>query len=302
MSSRNQADGTWLDDIVSDHSWIHRFAFDRIDDIPRILGECANLGIGTLAVDGGDGTAGLIFSGLLNDGPYTTLPAMALLPSGKTNMTAEAWSLRGDRRAALAELIRRQGESGLDQSVHIQAVLAVQEGAGTPPRHGAFFGGAEVVEGILHCRRAIYPLGLPNALSHSAAVAALLWRAMFPGKKCGTVSVQFDNTKDGEEGHFFVILATTMDRMLLGMRPSPQAGMGPVHYMSLRPGTSAVLSSLPSLVRRRVVPGTSRTVRRSRSVSLSLSGPYTLDGEMYQANTDRPLVVSGEQSLRFIRW
>ena len=302
LSTRNRADGRWFEDIVADHPKIHRYSIDAVDDIPRILADCANQGVETLAVDGGDGTAGLVFSGLLNDGPYATPPALALLPSGKTNMTARAWSLSGNRKAALSQLIRRAADDELKQYTHSQAILAVRNGTDKTPQHGAFFGGADVVEGILYCRRAIYPLGLPNVLSHTAAVAVLFGRAMSSDPEGGPIDVRFDESEVGEDGRLFFVLATTMDRMLLGIERDPVQGSGPVHYMSLRPGARAALSTVPSLIRRRITPGTGRTVRRSNKVVVSYTGRYTLDGELYDMQADCPLTISGDQSLRFIRW
>lgn len=282
---------------------------DDISDIPRILKECAKTGVETVAVDGGDGTVGLVFSSLLNDGPYAAPPALALLPSGKTNMTAESWSLRGDRRAALSTLLQRHVDGKAKGSVHTQPVLTVVDGQ-SAPRHGAFFGGADVVDGILYCRKHIYPLGWPNTISHSATVALLLWRAMTSGFKGTDVggSVQVNGqTEDptenwDEEGHFYVVMATTMRSMLLGLQPKPTGGTGAVHYMSLRPGAAAILSAVPSLAMKRITAAKTRTVRRTSSVSFAFDGSYTLDGELYETQADNPVTVDGTQSLRFVRW
>ena len=302
MSTQNRADGPWLADIVADHPKVRRFTIDSVEDIPRILSECAANGIETLTVDGGDGTAGLVFSGLLNDGPYPEPPALALLPSGKTNMTARAWSLKGNRRSALKQLLHRAAEGTLDRFSFSQAILAVLEDPNQPPRHGAFFGGADVVEGIFYCRRAIYPLGLPNVISHAAAVAVLFGRAVSTKPLGDMVSVRFDDSEETEEGQRFVVLATTMDRMLLGLKPKPTEGTGPVYYISLKSGPGAVLSAVPNLISRRITPGQARTVRRAGKIIVSHTGRYTLDGEMHDMHEDRPLVLSGHQSLRFIRW
>ncbi len=302
LSTRNREEGRWFEDIVADHPQIRRYTIDTVEDIPRILSDCSKLNVETLAVDGGDGTAGLVFSGLLNDGPYVAPPALALLPSGKTNMTARAWSLNGERKAALSQLIRRASDGDLHRFTRTQAILAVERDTGEPPQHGAFFGGADVVEGILYCRRAIYPLGMPNVVSHTAAVAVLFGRAMSSDPEGGPIAVDFDDSEDKENGRLFFVLATTMDRMLLGIEPDPVQGIGPVHYMSLRPGARAVLSAVPSLIRRRIAPGLGRTVRRSNKIIVSYSGRYTLDGELHDIYADRPLTLSGDQSLRFIRW
>jgi diacylglycerol kinase family enzyme len=301
LSTRNQGNDGWMDDIVADHAGVRRFIIDQIDDIGRILAECAAAGTQTLVVDGGDGTAGLVFSGLLNDGPYKTLPALALLPSGKTNMTAAAWSLSGDRREALAALLRNSAEGTLTAKVHSQPVLTLREGV-APPRHGAFFGAADMVDGILYCRKNIYPLGWPNSLSHGAAVGILLWRALIAGQEGGSIEVQGEDPAWGEDGRFYVVMATTMDKLLLGMRPEPSTGAGPVHYLSLRTGAQSVLSTLPNLVRQRFSASAKRTVRRTTSVSFAFSGSYTLDGELYDAKHGTPVIVDGTQRLSFIRW
>lgn len=311
LSTRNQADSAWdgwLNDIVADHPWATRYVIDEISDIPRILKDCATSGTEMIAVDGGDGTAGLVFSGLLNDGPFATPPALALLPSGKTNMTAEAWSLRGDRRTAFAALLRRHINGKAEAAIHTHPVLTVSDGE-SPPRHGAFFGGADVVDGILYCRNHIYPLGLPNTLSHGAAMALLMWRAMtsgFKGKDLGgAVNVSGTEENDQswqEDGRFYVIMATTMNTLLLGVEPKPALGEGPINYMSLRPGAGAILSTVPGMVLRRITENKKRTVRRTSSVSFAFDGSYTLDGELYKTRADTPVQVDGTQSLRFVRW
>lgn len=280
---------------------MRRFNIDHIDDIPRALADCAESGIEVIAVDGGDGTVGLVFSGLLNNGPYQELPALALLPSGKTNMTAAAWSLSGDRREALAALLRKHADGTLDRAIHTQPILTLHE-EGSSPRHGAFFGAADVVDGILYCRKNIYPLGWPNALSHSAAVVILLWRALTSGREGGTIQVTGDHKSWREDGRFYVVMATTMDKLLLGMRPAPNVGDGPLNYISLRTGALGILSTVLGLLKRKFTHSARRTVRRSTSVSFTFNGSYTLDGELHDTSEDKPITLDGDQSLRFIRW
>lgn len=308
LSTRNQADSAWdgwLEGCVADHPWATRYVIDDIGDIPRILADCAKAGVEMIAVDGGDGTAGLVFSGLLNDGPYPTPPALALLPSGKTNMTAEAWSLRGDRRTAFAALLRRHVNGKAEAAIHSHPVLTVLDGEAAP-RHGAFFGGADVVDGILYCRKHIYPLGWPNTLSHSAAVALLMWRAMTSGFKGddvgGAVRVRGDGEDWQEDGRFYVVMATTMTTMLLGVKPQPTIGEGPVNYMSLRPGALPILSTVPGMITGRMKAARTRTVRRTSSVSFAFDGSYTLDGELYETRANVPVHIDGKKSLRFVRW
>ncbi len=303
LSTQNRAAAGWADDLIADRPWVQSFAIEDISQISQALRDCAAAGIETICVDGGDGTAGLIFSALINDRPYGMPPALALLPSGKTNMTAEAWSLAGDRRAALTQVLERHSAGTLADTVHEHPVLALHE-EGQPARHGAFFGAADVVDGILYCRRAIYPKGWPNTISHSAAISVLLWKAMTAGQQGGMVDVNGHDSSAAwhEDGRFFVVMATTMPRLLLGLKPQPEDGSGAVTYLSLRPGARAVLSTVPGIVSKRVGPGRLRTVRRTDEATFSFAGAYTLDGELYEATPDNPVRVDGNAKLRFVQW
>jgi len=301
LSTRNQSGRAWLNDIIADKPWVRHFSIDHIGDIPLAITECANAGIAIIAVDGGDGTVGLVFSALLNDGPYETPPTLALLPSGKTNMTATAWSLSGDRQEALSSLLRKHKNGTLCRTFHTQPVLTLKE-SGSRDRHGAFFGGADIVDGILYCRKKIYPMGWPNTLSHPAAVAILFWRAVTSGGDRGSVHIRDNDASWGEDGRFYMVMATTMDQLLLGMRPDPKVGKGVIHYISLRTGAFALLSTVLNLIKRRFTHSKVRTVRRSTSLTFTYNGSYTLDGELYDATEDKPLTIDGDHTLRFVRW
>jgi hypothetical protein len=169
--------------------------------------------------------------------------------------------------------------------------------------YGAFFGAADVVEGILFCRRHLYPLPLPPGFSHAAALAVLTWRCLMQSGQGSDVAVrEFDTPL--ETGRFFMIVATALDEMLLGLRPSPADGpelSSSFHYMSLRPGTGAALRAVPRFLRRRIAPTQGLTVRRAQRLTLNFSGPYTLDGEMYMADRAQPLVLDATKTLQFVR-
>ena len=103
---------------------------------------------------------------------------------------------------------------------------------------------------------------------------------------------------------FFMIAATALDEMLLGLRPSPADGpemASSFHYMSLRPGTGAALRAVPRFLGRRIAPTQGLTVRRVQRLTLNFSGPYTVDGEMYTADRSRPVVLDATHTLRFVR-
>ena len=293
----------WIDPLLVGEKDVVHFKLSDVEEIPGVLNRCAAMGAETIVVNGGDGTADLVFAGLLNHGAYNHLPALALLPAGKTNMTTAGWSLTGKPENSLRALLdTRRAQSLFDYATE-RPVLGVHRGGSQPPLYGAFFGAAEVVSGILFCRRHIYPLNMPNALSHAAAVSILFWRSMAASRTGEHIKVFSDNGMK-EEGSFFAVAVTALDQLLLGVRPRPEASehsRGPLTYLSLRAGIYSTLRTMGSLVSRSIAPGTGRTVCSAGQLTMNFDGAYTLDGELYKAKAGEPLVLDGSKRLRFIK-
>ena len=299
-STWNARQDSWIDPWLEGQPDIHHFPINGVADLPAVVSRCAELGIETVTVNGGDGTASLVFSAFLAGA--SPPPTMALLPAGKTNMTATRWGMGANKEEGLARLFDLRRRGLLARSTETRTLLGVDNGQGLP-QYGAFFGAADVVEGILFCRRHLYPLPVPHGLSHAAALAVLTWRCLVHSAHGSDVTVR-DREALLESGRFFMIAATALDEMLLGIRPIPEDGpelTSSFHYMSLRPGTGAALRAVPRFLSRRIGPARGLTVRRAQKLSLDLVGPYTLDGEMFMADGSHPVVLDASKSLRFVR-
>ena len=297
-STRNLRGDAWVESLLAGEPAVIHVVIERADEVEGAVARCAAAGAEIIAVNGGDGTADLVFGALLNGQAYATLPALALLPAGKTNMTTSGWSLTGTPEAALKRLLAARRKGDIAAHIAPRPVLAVTQAPGSPPLYGAFFGAADVVDGIKFCRRRIYPMRLPNAISHTLAIAVLLWRGLFARKGSGVVAVESDSA--AESGEFFVVAVTALDELLLGIKPVPAQTAGTLNYMSVRKG-AALLGALPTFLRRKLIAGGGRTVARVGQVTLRFTGAYTLDGELYEARADQPLVLDGSRTLNFVR-
>ena len=296
-STGNRRAPAWISPLIAAESGISEVRGETPEAIAAAVKKAAVDGCEILVVNGGDGTANLVFTALFSlDGVRP--PAIMILPAGKTNMTSASWNRGGEKADALRRLLalRRAGE--IDRHVHSQTVLAVRQSPDRPPVHGAFLGAADVVDGILMCRRSIYPLGLPNAVSHSAAVSLMFWRAMLGGAD-KEVSASWPD--GGETGQFLFAGVTALDRLILGVRLEQAEGAGPLTYFSLGSGPRALGAALPALLARRIDPGFRRTVRRAERVTLRFTGAYTLDGELYEADAATPIEVTAAGQLPFVR-
>jgi len=300
LSTRNQRADNWIDPLLAGNPDVLHFPLTDIAALDDAIRHCAASGARVVAVNGGDGTAGLVFGALLNDSPYTRAPAVALLPGGKTNMTAAAWSLTGDAPTALQTLLAHHRADSLEGFAADRAVMSVRDGT-APARYGAFFGAADIVEGILYCRKHIYPLDLPNAASHTAAISVLLWRSLFAGGTTKPIVLR-EGTAEGRGGKLFVFAATTLDQLILGLRPDPTLGQGALLHVSVEHSPLAILRALPDVLRRRLRSGPGRHVGRAVQLCLRFDGVYTIDGEMYEASAARDLVLDSRNTLRFVRF
>ena len=102
--------------------------------------------------------------------------------------------------------------------MEVRSLLGIDSGSG-PPLYGAFFGAADVVEGILFCRRHLYPLPMPRGISHAAALGVLTWRCLLQSGQGSDVTVH-DREAPLESGRFFMIAADSGSTMMLpGLRP-----------------------------------------------------------------------------------
>lgn len=298
-STHNRAEAGWITPYLEDQPGVLQFHAHGPDQIRQAVRDAAAAEAEIIAVNGGDGTADLIFGALLNNGPFSIPPAVAILPAGKTNMTAGAWCGAKDKRAAIERLLYLRRDRAYKSKITPRPVLTLSNGENGEPLRGAFLGAADVVDGILFCRKHLYPLGLPNAFSHAVAICVLAWRSLFVSAGSSAIVARWDDA-GGEEGRFFFLGAMTLDKLIVGLKPQPAQGEGGLHYMSLGASLRAILAALPRFAAKTVPPGYRRNVRRARKLQLTFDGAYTLDGELYEARRGQPLTVTADDTLPMI--
>lgn len=276
-----------------------------IEDIPALLAGCAAREPDILAVNGGDGTVQAVMSALINDPPFARPIALAVLPGGKTNMLAADLGVKSDPARGLRRLIGLAGQ-GVGGRIEERPVLGLRRTPGAPIVYGTFFGAGSVVRAIEHCRAHIFPLGLPNALSHAASLILLIGGALRanpgPGSpfRPDTITIQLGD-EAAFSGHFFAVFATTLDNLVLNMRPFEAEGGGSVHLTAIRHKRATILKTAAAALTRRPRHRIEGTVSRNvdRAV-LRLDCPVTLDGEMFYPTLGQPVELLGDKTLAMV--
>jgi hypothetical protein len=163
---------------------------------------------------------------------------------------------------------------------------------------------------MLYCRNKIYPLGLPNGVSHVlAAIAGLLTfafgiRAAFLPRRPQPMLISV--LKRGQlQGSFAVLMVTTLEKLLLGgQMPSSTTEGGALKMMVVERSPRAVLRAVVDTVRGRLRNQRASGVHLERGDEIRIEGDHSnviLDGELFEANRGRPIILKTTAPMPFLR-
>ncbi len=294
----------------AEHADIFHFEVDEITQIPEALIMISRVGPKVLVINGGDGTVHATLTELHN-GQYFdgTPPPVAALPNGRTNLIAFNLGAHGDALATLERIVEL-AKGDLDDHVIARELIELSDGEENKrPVLGMFLGGAGLAETILYCREKIYPLGLPNRLSHAIAALATLFSTLFrtPGgllpRRAKPVRVSL--LKNGTvQGAFSLLMVTTLEKLLFGGRALPAGKSGRMQFMAVDQGPLALLKmaalSLVSKLGQHKIGGT--YVEQGDIIRIdSEQCNVILDGEVFEANAEHPIFLRSTKPVSFLK-
>jgi diacylglycerol kinase family enzyme len=293
----------------AEHRDVFHYEVEEVEQIGDALRTIARVRPKILVINGGDGTVQATLTELYHGDHFgTTPPPVAVLPNGKTNLIALDLGAVGDPLAALERIMEI---ARTDLAPHIVAreliALSDDETNGRPVL-GMFLGGAGLADSMLYCRNKIYPLGLPNTLSHALTAFAILFtmifgvRAAFLPPKPKTVSVSV--LKQGVvTGTFALLIVTTLHRLLLGWKQAQGDKTGRLQLMMVeqRPGSllGATIASIFGRLGRQRMNG----VHIERGDEIRIEGDRSsviLDGELFQARAGGAIVLKPTDPVPFL--
>ena len=238
-----------------------------------------------LALAGGDGTVQRTLTEALGQTPADALPPIAVLPAGRTNMSAA--DLNRHRR--FKQCARRLDEMLCGPPPPATARPLVRVDQADSRQYGWFFGLGAVSFGVTH------------------------WQGDRPGSRLGTtLRTVWSSAKgylapskhqtvrwNGETRQVFAMIATSLNRLLFGCRPYWGSGSGMHNTWVFANAKGRVRHSL------RLLRGDASLARlpgyasgNQTEIELELDGPYTVDGELFENRG--PLRLSLSEPLRWL--
>src|SRR3954447_1436959 len=307
-STRNVAQLPRIREYCSDHPDVFHYEVEHAKQIGEAMRVIARVRPKVLVINGGDGTVQATLTEIYNGGHFgDTPPPVAVLPSGKTNLIAIDLGAQGDPIENLERLIViAQGD--LAPYTVARELIALRKDGVERPVIGMFLGGAGLADTMLYCRNKIYPLGLPNGVSHVLTAIAYMARLALKLKAnfLPPAAAQTDLVmRQGGRisGRFAFLAVTTLDKLLLTGQMGGE-GRGPLKVVAIEENTGSVLRALLAGLTGGYKGKKMRGIHFEEVDEVTIEGDSSnviLDGETFRAGRGNPIHLMPAQPLSFVK-
>lgn len=241
----------------------------------------AAAGVDLVVIDGGDGTIREVLT-RLPEAYGSRIPRLAVMPNGKTN--ALAIDIGSPLGVTLEQLIAADGAGRSTKRRHCLEIL--RQGQAVPERRGFLLGlGAFVRATELaqkHHGLGLFDNAAVAVTMASAAAGTLLGGAANPWRRGETMRLSYISP---DEAAWFMVLASTLKRLPLGLKPfgEPREGL---KVLSIAAPPRRFLTAAALLLKGADAPWLAETGYHRDDPAIfdvATAGQFVLDGERYEA-------------------
>ena len=309
---RSTGNRAWLPRIRSFcalHPDIFHYEVEHADQIGAALASIALVKPRVIAINGGDGTVQATLTEMYSGDHFVqgTVPPVAVLPNGKTNLIAIDLGSTGSPIAAL-EAVLTIARGQMHGHIVERELISLSNSSTNRPVLGMFLGGSGLADIILYCRHRLYPLGMPNGLAHVLA-GVMVILALLPGigrlfrPQSSPVTVTM-HRNGAIVGRFAVLIVTTLEKLLFNAKPGNGQRIGRMKLLAV----DADLKSIFGMFR----VGLFGTLGETQSAGLhfqqgdtiSIEGERSsviLDGELFETRNGHPITLQSTPPVPFLK-
>ncbi len=278
-------------------------------EVGAALKDFARRDINLVAVNAGDGTVQAVLTALFDHRPYQTLPLLALMCGGTTNMTAKDLGLRGSRIQSIERLLTWSRSGDRRASIVRRPILRVRHPASQRPLYGLFFGAASIYKGINLFHSRIHEMGLQgnpaNALILARFLTAIATRDF---NELGSARAEI--TIDGRplaRQHYMLILTHTLERLIFGLEPHWGEEDGALRLTAVAARPRYFLRVMAAICQGRrsrlAIAQNGFHSHNAHEIRMALDGGFAIDGELFQADARQgELVLDAGGQAAFLKF
>jgi diacylglycerol kinase (ATP) len=307
QSGRNRAGMQALDALLVSHPDIPVERPAAPAATAASLAALASRGVTVLAVCGGDGTVQQVLNVILAPAsPFAHVPALAILPGGTTNMIAHDINEASRPTAVLETILKHFHGKTLSSRLTTRPVIRLSGGDAAFPAYGLFFGAAGIYQATMDNRSGIDRLGVRDGLGPALRILAILFKVAIGRDPFAPTPMQIaiDGRAYGEKATV-VLLASTMNKLSLGLKPFWGDGRGSIRltlvFEASRSLLRAVWLALRSRPHKLLTPANGYDSLCADRIELAFDGSCVLDGESFHASRARPILLESIGNLQFLR-
>ncbi len=308
-SRRNQTAMPAIEAMLRGEPKLHARSFKDIHDLPRCLRDLAEAGVEHLIINGGDGTVHATIGELAERSPFAEMPRLSLVGGGMTNVIAHDVGSPDSP----VDAIRRTLDclrADVPGTVERRHALALRRSGHARAEYGFLAGAVGFYQGTLLSRRDMHRVGLRQALATKAGILWSVIRLLVhgEGERSGLKGERVAIGLNGQPPHeapYFLILATTLERLMPGVMPFWGHDHGGIKLTTIvSPPKRFGFAALP------VVRGKPRHWMREAGysstcadrIALRLNSPVVLDGEIYESGPHGHVELSTGPAIAFHRY
>jgi len=279
-------------------------------ELPAAINRLGDAGLDVLAVSGGDGTVLSALTAILTGQAFERQPILCLTPDGTTNMTAADIGISsGKNNLNRAYNLAKSGQGKLVKRQTIRLDGVMDKMGGTDPQVGMFFGAIGICRAIEFCRVNLHRHGIVGSSASWLTLLPLLLKNLVFNPSDGVLAgaplvIRGMNDFDQHhklDGSYSVLMASTLEKLTLGAKPFWGNGSGLPLTAVQAPPPRLFANILPLLfgnTKRPKSPGYESL--KDESYEITYTGQVTLDGELYEAQSSRPIRLSSGGEVQFL--
>ena len=305
LSTRNQKFLPTVRAVLDDYPEVVHLEGGNFRHVYKRLKEYKGTSPELLIINGGDGTIHTALTYIINNKIFKTMPLIAVLGGGMTNMIAKDLNTGERPNRALEKILACSFNQLCKHHTKERKLIRAQAEGEKTPVYGLFFGGASMVNVMRYCTRRLYSWGFKGKIAQLVALFLYYASRALRWGRPGTLGyspflrITLDSGKK-IEGRFSSLIATTLHRLIFATR-APVGSDGFTFY-TLKPSFWSMVSSL--------VEGAFGTIEKTRNKGITIDKvkkviieggyPFTLDGEIYDNEKGRTVTLTHTLPLRFV--